>query len=94
MIGDNVTENELICEAMDRVEWEFSKIKSEKKLKKAVKLLEKAVKKILIDVEAMHPQVVDLPQANSDVCGEEGAMRAFQRTIDENDELMRRLADS
>ena len=40
------------------------------------------------------PKVVDLPQANSDVCGEEGAMRAFQRTIDENDELMRLLADS
>ena len=42
-----MTENELICEAMDRVEWEFSKIKSEKKLKKAVKLLEKEVKKIV-----------------------------------------------
>ena len=42
-----MTENELICEAMDRVEWEFSKIKSEKKLKKSVKLLEKAVKKIV-----------------------------------------------
>ena len=57
MIGGNVTEdalicNELICEAIDGVEWEFSKIKSKKKLKKAVKLLEKAVKKILIDVEA------------------------------------------
>ena len=62
MIGDNVTENELICEAIDRneliceaidrVEWEFSKIKSKKKLKKAVKLLEKSVKKLLIDVEA------------------------------------------
>ena len=47
-----MTENEFICEAIDRVEWEFSKIKSEKELKKAVKLLEKAVKKILIDVEA------------------------------------------
>ena len=44
--------NDLICEAMDRVEWEFSKIKSEKKLKKAVRMLEKKVKKILIDVEA------------------------------------------
>ena len=43
--------------------------------------------------KAMSPQVVDLPQANSDVCGEEGAMRALQRTIDENGELMRRLAD-
>ena len=52
MIGGNVTENELICEAIDRVEWEFSKIKSKKKLKKAVKLLEKAVDKLLIDVEA------------------------------------------
>ena len=47
-----MTKNELICEAIDKVEWEFSKIQSEKKLKKAVKLLEKAVKKILIDVEA------------------------------------------
>ena len=47
-----MNENELICEAIDRVEWEFSKIKSKKKLKKAVKLLEKAVKKLLIDVEA------------------------------------------
>jgi hypothetical protein len=40
------------------------------------------------------PKVVDLPQANSDVCGEEGVMRALQRTFDENDELMRLLADS
>ena len=47
-----MTKNELICEAIDKVEWEFSKIQSEKNLKKAVKLLEKAVKKILIDVEA------------------------------------------
>ena len=47
-----MTENELICEAIDKVEWEFSKIKSKKKLKKAVKLLEKAVDKLLIDVEA------------------------------------------
>ena len=39
-------------------------------------------------------KVVDLPQANSDVCGEEGVMRALQRTFDENDELMRLLADS
>ena len=60
MIGDNVTDklpkhiriNELQCDAIDIVEWEFRKINSEKKLKKAVKLLEKAVKKILIDVEA------------------------------------------
>ena len=44
--------NELQCDAIDIVEWEFSKIKSEKKLKKAVKLLEKSVKKILINVEA------------------------------------------
>ena len=47
-----MTENQLICEAIDKVEWEFSKIKSKKKLKKAVKLLEKAVDKLLIDVEA------------------------------------------
>ena len=40
------------------------------------------------------PKVVDLPQANSDVCGEEGVMRALQRTFDENDELMRLLVDS
>jgi hypothetical protein len=45
-------------------------------------------------LRAMRPQVVDLPQSNSDVCGEEGAMRAFQRTINENDELMRLLVDS
>ncbi len=44
--------------------------------------------------EAMRPQVVDLPQANSDVCGEEGAKRALQRTIEENYEAMRKLADS
>ena len=43
---------------------------------------------------AMRPQVVDLPQANSDVCGEEGMKRAQQRTFEENDELMRLLADS
>ena len=53
MIGGNVTDcNELICEAMDLVEWQFSKIKSKKKLKKAIKLLEKELKHILIDVEA------------------------------------------
>ena len=40
-----------------------------------------------------HP-LVDLPQANSDVCGEEGIKRARQRTLEENDELMRKLADS
>ena len=44
--------------------------------------------------KAMRPQVVDLPQANSDVCGEEGIERALQRTFEENDELMRKLADS
>ena len=44
--------------------------------------------------KAMRPQVVDLPQANSDVCGEEGIERARQRTLEENDELMRLLADS
>ncbi len=44
--------------------------------------------------KAMRPQVVDLPQANSDVCGEEGAKRALQRTIEENYEAMRKLADS
>ena len=43
---------------------------------------------------AMRPQVVDLPQANSDVCGEEGAKRALQRTIEENYEAMRKLSDS
>lgn len=42
----------------------------------------------------LYSQVVDLPQANSDVCGEEGAMRAFERTAYENMELMRKLADS
>ena len=45
-------------------------------------------------LKAMRPQVVDLPQANSDVCGEEGMERARQRTFEENDELMRKLADS
>ena len=35
--------NDLICEAMDIVEWEFSKIRSRKELKKAVKLLKKQV---------------------------------------------------
>ena len=45
-------------------------------------------------LKAMRPQVVDLPQANSDVCGEEGMKRARQRTFEENDELMRKLADS
>ena len=35
-----------------------------------------------------------LPQANSDVCGEEGIKRARQRTFEENDELMRLLSDS
>ena len=44
--------------------------------------------------EAMRPEVVDLPQANSDVCGEEGMERALQRTFEENDELMRKLSDS
>jgi predicted Zn-dependent protease len=44
--------------------------------------------------QAMRPQVVDLPQANSDVCGEEGIERARQRTFEENDELMRKLSDS
>ena len=39
-------------------------------------------------------EVVDLPQANSDVCGEEGMERALQRTFEENDELMRKLSDS
>ena len=43
---------------------------------------------------AMRPQVVDLPQANSDVCGEEGIKRAQQRTFEENDELLRKLSDS
>ena len=44
--------------------------------------------------KAMRPEVVDLPQANSDVCGEEGMERARQRTFEENDELMRKLSDS
>ena len=44
--------------------------------------------------EEMRPQVVDLPQANSDVCGEKGMERALQRTFEENDELMRKLSDS
>jgi hypothetical protein len=44
--------------------------------------------------KAMRPQVVDLPQANSDVCGEEGIERARQRTLEENAELMRLLSDS
>jgi len=44
--------------------------------------------------EAMRPKVVDLPQANSDVCGEKGMERALQRTFEENDELMRKLSDS
>ena len=42
----------------------------------------------------MRPQVVDHPQANSDVCGEEGVRRARQLTLEENDELMRKLSDS
>ena len=46
----------------------------------------------LEELEAMRPQVVDLPQANSDVCGEEGIKRAQQRTFEENDELMRKLS--
>lgn len=44
--------------------------------------------------EKMRSQVVDLPQANSDACGEEGIERARQRTFEENDELMRKLSDS
>jgi len=44
--------------------------------------------------QAMRPEVVDLPQANSDVCGKEGMERALQRTFEENDELMRKLADT
>jgi hypothetical protein len=44
--------------------------------------------------QEMRPEVVDLPQANSDVCGEEGMERALQRTFEENDELMRKLSDS
>jgi len=42
----------------------------------------------------MRSQFVNLPQANSNVCGEEGMERALQRTFEENDELMRKLADS
>ena len=52
---------------------------------------------LIVDVQvagSMRPQVVDLPQANSDVCGEEGMERARQRTLEENDELMRLLSDS
>ena len=51
---------------------------------------------VLLDClkKAMRPQVVDLPQANSDVCGEEGIERARQQTFEENDELMRKLSDS
>ena len=45
-------------------------------------------------LKKMRPQVVDLPQANSDVCGEEGIRRARQLTFEENDELMCKLADS
>ena len=45
-------------------------------------------------LKAMRPQIVDLPQANSDVCGEEGIERARQRTFEENDELLRKLSDS
>ena len=37
---------------------------------------------------------VDLPQANSVVCGEAGMLRALKRTFQENDELMRLLSDS
>ena len=48
----------------------------------------------LKELEAMRPQVVNLPQANSDVCGEEGIERARQQTFEENDELMRKLSDS
>ena len=48
----------------------------------------------LEELEAMRSQVVDLPQANSDVCGEEGMERARQQTFEENDELMRLLSDS
>ena len=44
--------------------------------------------------QEMRPEVVDLPQANSDVCGEEGMERARRRMFEENDELMRKLADS
>ena len=38
--------------------------------------------------------VVDLPQANSDVCGEAGMRRALKRTFEENDELIRLLSDA
>ena len=63
---------------------------------KATKSTVKLCPSVLADqIEvAMRPQVVDLPQANSDVCGEEGIERARQRTLEENDELMRLLADS
>lgn len=55
-----------------------------------------SLKKEFIDDfrKAMRPQVVNLPQANSDVCGEEGIERARQQTFEENDELMRKLSDS
>ena len=63
---------------------------------KATKSTVKLCPSLLADQleQAMRPQVVDLPQANSDVCGEEGIERALQRTFEENDELMRKLADS
>ena len=40
-------------------------------------------------IEAMRSQVVDLPQANSDVCGEEDIKRSWWRTLEENIELFR-----
>ncbi len=45
-------------------------------------------------VDVKRRSVVDLPQANSDVCGDAGMLRALERTFEENDELMRLLSDS
>jgi len=42
----------------------------------------------------LNDDIVNLPQANSNVCGEEGMCKALDRTFEENDELMRKLADA
>ena len=77
----------------DAADWQLEQVI---KWLKATKSTVKLCPSLLADQleQAMRPQVVDLPQANSDVCGEEGIERALQRTFEENDELMRKLADS
>ena len=89
---DGFVEDDLIRTAYD--------LGADRQLEQVIKFMEEHEQMfggsgmIFILKDAMRPQVVDLPQANSDVCGEEGVERARQQTFDENDELMRLLSDS